>query len=357
MKQIAPNSVIGILGGGQLGRMLATAAVELGYRVHIYAPEENQPASQAAWRTTTAPYEDESALAEFAKSVDVVTFEFENIPHASLALLDKLVPVNPSPELLKISQNRLREKNFINAQDITTANYHRVSSTDELARAEQKIGFPAILKTAEFGYDGKGQVSVDSSDALSDAWEKLGRTECVLEQKIPFIMEISVIVARGAGGQMACYAPVQNIHKNHILDLTISPAPISRELVHEARRIALTLAKASDLRGLLAVEMFVTADNKILVNELAPRPHNSGHWTMDGAITSQFEQHIRAVCGLPLGSTESLCEVEMKNLIGDDVNQWEDYLKQPHAKLHLYGKAEARAGRKMGHVNVLKAQF
>jgi 5-(carboxyamino)imidazole ribonucleotide synthase len=357
MKQIAPNSVIGIVGGGQLGRMLATAAVELGYRVHIYAPEENPPASQAAWRTTTAPYEDEAALTAFAQSVDVVTFEFENIPHTSLALLEELVPVNPSPELLKISQNRLREKNFINAQEIPTANYHRVSTEEELARAAQKIGFPSILKTAEFGYDGKGQVSVNNAEELAAAWEKLSSVECVLEQKIPFTMEISVIVARGLNGQQACYVPVQNIHKNHILDTTIAPAPINRELIHEARHIALTLSKAADLRGLLAVEMFVTTENKILVNELAPRPHNSGHWTMDGAITSQFEQHIRAICGLPLGSTESLCEVTMKNLIGDEVNQWEDYLKQPHAKLHLYGKSEARAGRKMGHVNLLKAQF
>lgn len=356
MKQIAPNSVIGILGGGQLGRMLATAAAELGYRVHIYAPEENPPASQAAWRTTTAAYEDEAALTTFAKSVDVVTFEFENIPHASLAILEKHVPVNPSPELLKISQNRLREKNFINAQDIPTANYHRVSTPEELARAAQKIGFPGIIKTAEFGYDGKGQASVNSAEELAAAWEKLGRVECVLEQRIAFIMEISVIVARGVNGQQACYVPVQNIHKNHILDITNAPAPISRELIHEARHIALTLAKAADLRGLLAVEMFVTTDSKILVNELAPRPHNSGHWTMDGAITSQFEQHIRAVCGLPLGSTETLCEVQMKNLIGDEVNQWDNYLKQPHAKLHLYGKSEARPGRKMGHVNVLKAQ-
>lgn len=354
MKQIVPGSVIGIVGGGQLGRMLATAAAELGYKVHIFSPEQGSPASQAAWRTTTAPYDDEDALTAFANSVDVVTFEFENIPHASLAVLEQHVPVHPSPELLKISQNRLREKNFINAQDIPTANYHRVSTTEELQRALTKIGTPAILKTCELGYDGKGQISIATAEDAQAAWDKLGRVECVLEQKIDFVMEISVIVARGINGQQACYAPVQNIHKNHILDVTLAPAAIGKELIHAARHMALTLSRAANLQGLLAVEMFLTKDNKLLVNELAPRPHNSGHWTMDGCLTSQFEQCIRAVCGLPLGSTEHLCEVEMKNLIGEDVNGWEDYLKQPQAKLHLYGKKEARPGRKMGHVNLLK---
>lgn len=357
MKQIAPGSVIGIVGGGQLGRMLATAATELGYKVHIYSPEQGSPASQASWRATTAPYDDEDVLEAFAKSVDVVTFEFENIPHASLAVLEQHVPVNPSPELLKISQNRLREKNFINAQDIPTANFHRVTTAEELQRAVQKIGLPAILKTTEMGYDGKGQATIHKAEEAESVWQQLGNAECVLEQKIDFAMEISVIVARGVNGQSACYVPVQNIHKNHILDVTHAPADISKELITEARHIALTLAKAANLRGLLAVEMFVTRDNRILVNELAPRPHNSGHWTMDGCITSQFEQCIRAVCGLPLGSTERLCEVEMKNLIGDDVSQWEDYLKQPHAKVYLYGKKEARPGRKMGHVNLLKPQL
>lgn len=355
MKQIPPNSVIGILGGGQLGRMLATSAAELGYRVHVYSPEQGSPASQAAWRATTAQYEDEDVLEHFARSVDVVTFEFENIPHASLAVLEKLVPVHPSPELLKISQNRLREKNFITAQEIATAPYHPVTSEEELQRAVTKIGAPAILKTVEFGYDGKGQVSVNRPEEALAAWERLGRADCVLEARIDFAAELSVIVARGAGGQQACYAPVKNLHKNHILDVTIAPGPFSKEVVAEARRIALTLSEAANLRGLLAVEMFLTKDNQLLVNELAPRPHNSGHWTMDGCLTSQFEQCIRAVCGLPLGSTEHLCEVEMKNLIGEDVAQWEEYLKQPHAKLHLYGKKDARPGRKMGHVNLLKA--
>lgn len=354
MKLVPPNSIIGIVGGGQLGRMLATAATELGYKVHIYTPEQGAPATQASWRTTTAQYDDEDVLEHFAKSVDVVTFEFENIPHDSLAMLEKHVAVYPSPELLKISQNRLREKNFVNAQDIPTANFHRVTTAEELKRAVEKIGVPAILKTTEMGYDGKGQATINAVEEAEAAWQQLGGVECVLEQKIDFAMEISVIVARGANGQSAVYTPVHNIHKNHILDVCYAPAIISKELVSEARHIALTLAKAANLCGLLAVEMFVTKDNRILVNELAPRPHNSGHWTMDGCLTSQFEQCIRAICGLPLGSTERLCEVEMRNLIGDDVAQWEEYVKQPHAKVHLYGKKDARPGRKMGHVNLLK---
>jgi len=355
MSMIAPGSTVGIMGGGQLGRMLCTAAAELGYKTHIFTPEEDSPASQVATWVTVADYADEAAIAAFAESVDVVTFEFENIPHASLTALEEAVPVYPSPELLKISQNRLREKNFVNAHDAATANYHRVTSVEELGRAIDKIGLPAILKTSELGYDGKGQKRINSAAEALAAWEALGKVECVLEGLVDFVMEISVLVARGEHGQQACYVPVQNIHKNHILDKTIAPAPISKELAKEAQHIALRLAQAAKLRGLLAVEMFVTRDEKVLVNELAPRPHNSGHWTMDACVTGQFEQLIRAVCGLPLGGTERLCDAEMHNLIGDDINQWEQYLKQPHAKLHLYGKAETRAGRKMGHVNILKA--
>lgn len=354
MKIVPPGGTVGIVGGGQLGRMMATAAAELGYRTHIFCPEKDCPASEVAYCSTIASYEDKSAISAFAESVDVVTFEFENIPHASLTALAKKVDVYPSPELLKISQNRLREKNFVTAQDIATANYHRVSSEAELQKAVKKIGLPAILKTSELGYDGKGQVKISSADAALEAWESLGRVECVLEQMIDFVMEISVIVARGRNGQTACYVPVQNIHKNHILDRTIAPAPIHKDLIIQARHIALTLAKAAKLHGLLAVEMFITRDKRILVNELAPRPHNSGHWTMDACVTGQFEQAIRAVCGLPLGSTERLCEAEMKNLIGDEVEKWQDYLKNAHARLHLYGKKQARPGRKMGHVNILK---
>ena len=352
---IAPGSTIGILGGGQLGRMLASAATELGYHTHIYCPDAQSPAFDVARDFTVAPYEDVIALREFVEKVDVVTYEFENIPHESLRVLQDAKPVFPSPDLLKISQNRLREKNFINAHEIPTANYHRVTSEEELGRALEKVGIPAILKTTELGYDGKGQVRINALEEAADAWDRLGHVECVLEAVVDFTMEISVVVARGRNGQQASYSPVENIHKDHILDKTIAPAKISKPLAQKAQKYALTLARASDLKGLLAVEMFVTKEEGLIVNELAPRPHNSGHWTMDACVTGQFEQHIRAVCGLPLGGTERICDAEMHNLIGDQVEQWDEYLKNPHAKLHLYGKAEARPGRKMGHVNILKA--
>ncbi len=352
---IKPGGVIGILGGGQLGRMLTTAAAELGYVTHIYCPDEDSPAFDVAGEVTVAAYDDEEALADFASRVDVVTFEFENIPHQSLSLLQKMAPVHPSPDLLKISQNRLREKNFINAHEIPTTNYHRVNSAEELERAVERIGLPAILKTTELGYDGKGQVRITEADQAQAAWHALGQVECVLEAMVDFAMEISVIVARGLNGQQACYTPVHNVHKNHILDITNAPANLEAGLLKRAQKYALTLARAADLKGLLAVEMFVTKENEILINELAPRPHNSGHWTMDACVTGQFEQHIRAVCNLPLGGTERLCDAQMINLVGDDIEQWKEYIKNPHAKLHLYGKKEARAGRKMGHVTILKS--
>lgn len=352
---IAPGSTIGIMGGGQLGRMLACAAAELGYLTHIYCPDKNAPAFTVATYQTVARYDDVAALESFLQTVDVVTFEFENIPHKSLSLLQQAKPVHPSPDLLRISQNRLREKNFVNAHEIPTADYHRVTSEEELNRAIGKIGLPAILKTTEFGYDGKGQHRIEQQEKALDAWDELDRVECVLEAVVPFKIEISVIVARGKNGQQASFTPVQNIHKNHILDITKAPANLPPEVMKQAQNHALRLAEAAGLVGILAVEMFVTHDNEIKVNELAPRPHNSGHWTMDACVTGQFEQQIRAICGLPLGSTERLCDAEMHNLIGDDIDQWEEHLKTPHAKLHLYGKAEARKGRKMGHVTFLKA--
>lgn len=354
-KAIEPNSTIGILGGGQLGRMLATAATELGYRTHIFCPDKNSPAFDVASEVTVADYDDKDALRKFLGMIDVVTYEFENIPHTSLELIQDAVPVHPSPDLLKISQNRLREKNFINAHEIPTTNYHRVTSEDELNRAIERIGLPAILKTSELGYDGKGQVRIETLEDAGTAWEKLGGVESILEAMVDFKMEISVIVARGLNGQQASYTPVQNIHKNHILSKTIAPADISKEKAKTAQKYALTLARAADLKGLLAVEMFITRKGEILINELAPRPHNSGHWTMDACVTGQFEQHIRAICNLPLGGTERLCDAVMHNLIGEDYNQWQDHVKNPHAKLHLYGKADIREGRKMGHVTILKA--
>ncbi len=353
---IGPGSVIGIIGGGQLGRMMATAASELGYLVHIFTPEKDSPASHVAYKTTHAQYDDASALTDFAAHVDVITFEFENIPHESLELLESKKPVCPSASVLKIGRNRIREKTFINELGIGTANFRKVTNLAELTKAVQEIGLPAILKTTELGYDGKGQVTLRAEKDLENAWFQLKTDEAVLEAFVDFEMEISVIVARSENGEALSYVPVQNIHKNHILDVTIAPAAVDKKLADEAEAIALKIAKALDLRGLLAVEMFVTKDNKLLVNEIAPRPHNSGHWTMDACVTGQFEQAIRAVCGLPLGNPERFCDAEMKNLIGDDVLGAQKYLDNKNAKLHLYGKTETRPGRKMGHVNILKVK-
>jgi 5-(carboxyamino)imidazole ribonucleotide synthase len=350
---IAPGSIIGIIGGGQLGRMLAVAASMLGYKTHIFTPESDSPASQVAYKTTVAAYDDIAALKAFAAAVDVITFEFENIPHESLEALGGQKQIHPSAAILKISRNRLREKRFINDLGIPTAAFAAVTSAQELHDAIQTIGLPAVLKTTELGYDGKGQVMLREGMDVKAAWESLHASEAILEAFVDFRMEISVIVARGAGGQSRSYVPVENIHKHHILDTTIAPARIARPLADEAEAIALHIAQKLDLQGLLAVEMFVTRDDRILVNELAPRPHNSGHWTMDACVSGQFQQAIRAVCGLPLGNPQRLCNAEMKNLIGDDVNDWRAYLQKPNVKLHLYGKAESRPGRKMGHVTTL----
>ncbi len=351
---IAPGSTIGIIGGGQLGRMMAVAASALGYKVHIFTPEEDAPASEVALRTTIAAYTDHNALKSFAAEVDVVTFEFENIPHESLELLESKKPVCPNAAALKICRNRLREKSFVNNLGIGTADFRKVTSLEELKKMARVIGFPSVLKTTEMGYDGKGQVTLRSESELDPSWGKLRTNEAILEAFVDFRMEISVIVARSANGETSAYVPVQNIHKNHILDVTIAPAPIDKVLADKAEAMAIKIAEAMGLQGLLAVEMFVTQDDKVLVNELAPRPHNSGHWTMDACVTGQFEQIIRAVCGLPLGNPERLCDAEMKNLIGDDALEWEKYMQDANAKLHLYGKKDIRPGRKMGHVNVLK---
>lgn len=351
---IAPGSVIGIIGGGQLGRMMATKAAELGYKVHVFTPEADSPAAQVAWQSTVAAYDDTNALEVFATGVDVITFEFENVPHESLTLLESLKPVRPSAQVLKATRNRAREKEFINAQGIATAPWKPVRSLAELKAALAALGTPAILKTAELGYDGKGQVKVKAASEAESAWDSIGTQDAVLEGVVDFAMEISVIIARGVSGEVQTYVPVHNIHTNHILDVTQAPAPLGSGQMQEAERIAARLAESLDLVGLLAVEMFVQKDGRLVVNELAPRPHNSGHWTMDACITGQFEQAIRAVCGLKLGSPERFCDAEMKNLIGDDVKEWAKYLDFPAAKLHLYGKAEARPGRKMGHVNLLK---
>ena len=351
---IAPGSVIGIIGGGQLGRMMAIAAAQLGYFVHIYTPESESSASQVAYKTTVASYTDQHALQEFAQSVQIITFEFENIPYTILEFLQQQKPVYPSANILKISCNRLREKSFINDLGIATAQFRPVTDISSLKQAAKEIGLPAVLKTTTLGYDGKGQIALKPDTNLDLAWGNFAGEKAILEQFVDFDLEISVIVARNNEGNPLCFVPVQNIHKNHILDTTIAPAPISSELANTAQNIAIKIAEGLQLRGILAVEMFVTKHNNILVNEIAPRPHNSGHWTMNACLTSQFEQSIRAVCGLPLGSVQQLCDATMKNLIGDDVLNLQPYLNNKNAKLHLYGKNEIRAGRKMGHVTLLK---
>ena len=353
---LPPGSTIGIVGGGQLGRMAALAAARLGYLVHIFSPEANGPAAQVSAAATVADYTDQAAMEAFASAVDVVTFEFENIPAESVRLMAEHAPVRPCWSVLEVAQDRLAEKSFFTSLGIATAPFRAVGSLDELTRAVVEIGRPAVLKTARLGYDGKGQVKIGPDTNLAEAWAALGAGleaagAGVLEGFIDFEGEISVIVARGVDGGWAAFNPVWNIHRDHILHTTTVPAPISAALGDQAMDIARRAAEALGVIGLLAVEMFVTRDGRMLVNEMAPRPHNSGHWTMDACVTDQFEQFIRAVCGLPLGSPERHSDAEMKNLIGDEVGQWLEILSDPSAKLHLYGKAEARPGRKMGHVN------
>lgn len=350
---LPPGSTIGIIGSGQLGRMAALAAARLGYRVHVFSPEADSPTEQVAARATVAAYTDHQALTAFARSVDVVTFEFENIPAESVRVLESLIPVHPSWRVLEIGQDRVTEKSFFNDLGISTAPWAAVNSLDDLRAAVDRLGRPAVLKTTRFGYDGKGQVKITPQTDLEQAWTTIGGKPAILEGFIDFQGEISVIIARSANGETAVFDPGWNVHANHILDTTTVPAPIGDTLVRDARTIARKAAEALDLVGLLAVELFVTHDERLLVNEMAPRPHNSGHWTMDACLTDQFEQFIRAVCGVPLGSPERHSDAVMKNLIGDAADAWLDILRDPKARLHLYGKAQARPGRKMGHVNRL----
>lgn len=348
-----PGSTIGIVGGGQLGRMLARAASRMGYKTHIYTPEKDSPASHVSTITTIGAYQDAAALRAFAQSVDVITFEFENIPAETLEMLDSITVVRPKPSVLFTTRHRLREKEFIRAQGIATAPFAPVRTQEELIEAIKTIGTPSVLKTCEMGYDGKGQVVIKSPEEAAKAWSSLGKTECILEGFINFSAEASIIVARSTLGEARCYPLVQNIHRDHILHKTIAPAPFINEHQEQAVKIAKTLAEALDVVGLLAVELFVT-DQGLLVNELAPRPHNSGHWSMEGAPTAQFEQHVRAICGWALGDTTAYRPCEMTNLLGDEWKLWEEYAKNPEAHVHLYGKTESRAGRKMGHVTMVK---
>lgn len=349
MKKI---STIGIIGGGQLGRMICFYAHKMGFKTVVFSDVKNAPASFVCNETIVADYDDKTALENFAKKVDVITFEFENIPYACAKLLEKKVNLFPSAEILRISQNRILEKNFLRSIKVKTADFAEISSLDELLQNLKKFK-KAVLKTTTMGYDGKGQAVLNNEVDAKKSWQKLQKQQLILEKFCPFDSEISVMVARSQNGEIAAYEPLTNIHKNGILDKSIYPAQISEKMQIKAQNLAKKIAKEINLIGIMAVEMFVIGD-EILVNELAPRPHNSGHFSMDASITSQFEQLVRAVCNLPFGSTNFHSSGHMKNLIGDEIKLVEKFYKNPQAKIHLYGKAETKVGRKMGHVNILK---
>lgn len=349
MTLIPPGSTIGILGGGQLGRMLCIAAAQLGYRCHIYEPDPEAPASHVAHVTTTASYHDSEALREFGASVDVVTLEFENVPVAALECLQPIVAVAPNPKALTIAQDRLAEKEFVTALGGAPAHHQRVDTFSDLAAAVTSVGTRGILKTRRLGYDGKGQVRLDPESDLAAAWAMIGEAPAIYEAMVDFEHEISVLVARNHKGDMSCYDLVHNVHGDGILQRSVVPVRLDSYIRTAALTLAEKLAHALNFVGVLAVELFVTAEG-IIFNEFAPRVHNSGHWTIEGAVTSQFENHIRAICGLPLGSTATRGTVEMHNIIGDDYSAWPRLLADPAAHVHLYGKSDVRSGRKMGHV-------
>jgi 5-(carboxyamino)imidazole ribonucleotide synthase len=351
--KLKPGDTIGILGGGQLGRMLAMAAARLGLRCQVFSPDPDSPAFDVVLNATCAEYADVEALELFANDVDVITYEFENVPAASAMILAARRPVLPDQKILETTQDRLAEKDFVKRLGIATADYADVSSAPALRAAIGKIGLPAVIKTRRFGYDGKGQAIIREGDDPDRIWEDLATKSAILEAFIPFEREISVIAARSADGRVECFDVTENEHRDHILKTSRAPAEISDALAAKARGIAETIAHALDYVGVLAVEMFVVqADGSptILVNEIAPRVHNSGHWTLDGASISQFEQHIRAIAGWPLGKPVRHGPVIMTNLIGDDITGYEQWLTVPGATVHLYGKGPARPGRKMGHV-------
>jgi len=351
---LAPGATIGILGSGQLGRMLAMAALKLGLRCHIYAPESDAPAYDAASARTIAAFDDEEALARFAEAVDVVTYEFENVPIACVEFLAQRRPVRPGARALALTQDRLVEKNFLRELGLATAPFVGVDDSGALARAVGDLGRPAILKTRRFGYDGKGQTMIREGSNAPALHRSLGGGPMILEGFVAFEREASVIAARSLEGAVAAYDLCENEHERHILARTRAPARVGPGVEAAAKALAARVLEALDYVGVLAVELFVAREadgaERLVVNELAPRVHNSGHWTIEGAQTSQFEQHIRAVAGWPLGATARRGRIEMRNLIGEEADEWRDILAQPDLSLHLYGKLETRPGRKMGHV-------
>ena len=350
---LIPGATIGVLGAGQLARLLALAAARLGFRTHVFGPGAEEPAFDVCAARTIAPYDDPQALDAFAKSVDVVTYEFENVPAATAEFLEARAPVRPNPRALAVTQDRLMEKEFVQELGIETAPFADVPDAGALARAVAKLGRPSILKTRRFGYDGKGQVAIKGGGDLGALFRALGGAPCILEGFVNFAKEVSVVAARGVDGEFRAYDISENRHENHILAETRAPAALLPETAVRAKEIARRFAEAADYVGVLAVELFLVKDGRnerLIVNEIAPRVHNSGHWTLDGALTSQFEQHIRAVAGWPLGSTARLGRVTMRNLIGAEAERWREIAAEEGACLHLYGKSEIRAGRKMGHV-------
>ncbi len=350
---VPPGGMLGILGGGQLGRMLALSAASLGYRTHVFTPEGSSPASQVATLETVADFGDGAALDAFAASVDAITLEFENIPVDTVVRLARHRHVRPGARALEVAQDRVAEKTFAQAQGAGTAPFIAVDDLAGLGTALARLGTPAILKTRRFGYDGKGQFVIRDAADAGAAWAAINGQPAILEGFVDFALEISIVGARSATGEIRCFDAVENRHRHGILDLTLAPASIAPATAKAAQQVTARLLTALDYVGVLAVEFFVTREGGVLVNEMAPRVHNSGHWSIEGALTSQFEQQVRATLGLPLGDPARLADAAMLNLIGSDALAWPGLAADPAARLHLYGKAEVRAGRKMGHVTVL----
>jgi len=355
---ILPGAALGVLGSGQLGKMFAMAAARLGYRVHVFAPDADAPAGDASYRQTFASFEDEEAVAAFAQTVDVVTFEFENIPIIAAETAARFAPVRPTGRALHIAQDRLREKRFLQEAGVACTPFAEVTSAEDLDHALDQIGAPAVLKTAAWGYDGKGQAMLDTRDDAVDAWRQLGQQPAILEGFVDFHCELSVIAARTLDDAVAMFGPVANAHSQHILDVSVAPRPELQSVAAEANEVAAAILRGLDVVGLICVEFFLDRSGRLLVNEIAPRPHNSGHMTIDACACSQFEQQVRAVCGLPLGSFQMRTPAAaMANLLGDlwhdGTPRWSRVLADPHLHLHLYGKSEARPGRKMGHITAL----
>lgn len=358
-RMIEPGAAIGVLGSGQLGRMFAIAARKMGYRVHTYSPDDDTPTGQVADLEVNAAYEDLDRVREFAANVQVVTFEFENVPAATTAAAAERTIVRPRGEVLHVTQNRLREKTFLQQSGFPVAPFRTVRSEIELVAALQELGCPAVLKTAGWGYDGKGQAKITDPSQAAAAWKNLNTSEGVLEGFVQFEREVSVVAARGADGEFVHYGVIDNRHQNHILDISVAPAEVPAAVSRQAVELAREVLAKLDVVGVLCVEFFLTHDQQLIINELAPRPHNSGHLTFDACVTSQFEQQLRAICGLPLGSTELLRPAAMANLLGDlwfpHPPNWGRALSIPDVKLNLYGKLAARPGRKMGHLTAMAA--